>query len=95
MSEHLHLSSTNAVLLEIQKLVRKRDTLETIARYKNFRNVKILFSANDNLGVERMIFITDELLPFLLSNEIKNLLDDAIDDISRDISSLNLHLKTL
>jgi len=95
MSEHLHLSSTNAVLLEIQKLVRKRDTLETIARFKNFRNVKILFSANDNIGVERMIFITDELLPFLLSNEIKNLLDDAIDDISRDISSLNLHLKTL
>jgi hypothetical protein len=95
MKEHLHLGNTNAVLLEIQKLVRKRDYLETISRYKNFRNIKIMLSANDNIGVERMIFIEDENLPFLLSNEIENLLLDAIDEISRDISSLNLHLKNL
>jgi len=95
MKELLHLSNTNAVLLEIQKLVKKRELLETISRYKNFRNVKILFSANDNIGVERMIFLTDEILPFLLANEVQNLLEDAIDDISRDISSLNLHLKNL
>jgi hypothetical protein len=95
MKEHLHLGNTNAVLLEIQKLVRKREFLETISRYKNFRNVKIMLSANDNIGVERMIFIEDENLPFLLSNEVENLLLDAIDEISRDISSLNLHLKNL
>lgn len=95
MKELLHLGNTNAVLLEIQKLVKKRELLETIARYKNFRNVKILFSANDNIGVERMIFLSDEILPFLLANEVQNLLEDAIDDISRDISSLNLHLKNL
>jgi hypothetical protein len=95
MKEHLHLGSTNAVLLEIQKLVKKREFLETISRYKNFRNVRIMLSANDNIGVERMIFIDDENLPFLLSNEVENLLLDAIDEISRDISSLNLHLKNL
>ena len=95
MKEHLHLGNTNAVLLEIQKLVKKREFLETISRYKNFRNVKIMLSANDNIGVERMIFIDDENLPFLLSNEVENLLLDAIDEISRDISSLNLHLKNL
>jgi hypothetical protein len=54
-----------------------------------------MLSANDNIGVERMIFISDENLPFLLSNEVENLLLDAIDEISRDISSLNLHLKNL
>lgn len=95
MKKHLHLGNTNAVLLEIQKLVKKREFLETISRYKNFRNVKIMLSANDNIGVERMIFIEDENLPFLLSNEVENLLLDAIDEISRDISSLNLHLKNL
>jgi hypothetical protein len=95
MKEHLHLGNTNAVLLEIQKLVKKREFLETISRYKNFRNVRIMLSANDNIGVERMIFIDDENLPFLLSNEVENLLLDAIDEISRDISSLNLHLKNL
>lgn len=95
MKEHLHLGNTNAVLLEIQKLVKKREFLETISRYKNFRNVKIMLSANDNIGVERMLFIEDENLPFLLSNEVENLLLDAIDEISRDISSLNLHLKNL
>lgn len=95
MNKHLQLGNTNSVLLEIQKLVRKRETLETISRYKNFRNVKILFNANDSMGEERIIFLTDELLPFLLSTEIQNLLDDAIEDISKDISSLNLHLKNL
>jgi len=95
MKEHLHLGNTNAVLLEIQKLVKKREFLETISRYKNFRNVRIMLSANDNIGVERMIFIDNENLPFLLSNEVENLLLDAIDEISRDISSLNLHLKNL
>jgi hypothetical protein len=95
MKEHLHLGNTNAVLLEIQKLVKKREFLETISRYKNFRNVRIMLSANDKIGVERMIFIDDENLPFLLSNEVENLLLDAIDEISRDISSLNLHLKNL
>lgn len=95
MKEHLHLGNTNAVLLEIQKLVKKRDHLETISRYKNYRNVKIMFSADDNIGLETLIFISDENLPFLLSNEVENLLLDAIDEISRDISSLNLHLKNL
>ena len=95
MKEQMHLGNTNAVLLEIQKLVKKRKFLETISRYKNFRNVRIMLSANDNIGVERMIFIDDENLPFLLSNEVENLLLDAIDEISRDISSLNLHLKNL
>ena len=95
MKEHLHLGNTNSVLLEIQKLVKKRDHLETISRYKNYRNVKIMFSADDNIGLETLIFISDENLPFLLSNEIENLLLDAIDEISRDISSLNLHLKNL
>jgi hypothetical protein len=95
MKTHLPLSNTNAVLLEIQKLVKKRDHLETISRYKNYRNVKIMFSADDNIGLETLIFISDENLPFLLSNEVENLLLDAIDEISRDISSLNLHLKNL
>ena len=95
MKEHLHLGNTNSVLLEIQKLVKKRDHLETISRYKNYRNVKIMFSADDNIGLETLIFISDENLPFLLSNEVENLLLDAIDEISRDISSLNLHLKNL
>ena len=42
-----------------------------------------------------MIWLTNEMIPFQLSNEISNLLDDAIDEYSKDIQSLTIHLKEI
>lgn len=89
------LSSTNAVLLEIQKIVRKRETLEQIYQFTQYRNVAILFSSTNKNGAEQMIWLTNDMLPFHLPNEIANILEDSIDQYNKDISSLNQHLKNL
>jgi hypothetical protein len=89
------LSNTNAVLLEIQKIVRKKETLEQIYQLTPYRNVAILLSATGKNGVEQMIWITNDMLPFHLPNEIANILEDSIEQYNKDISSLNQHLKSL
>jgi hypothetical protein len=89
------LSSTNAVLLEIQKIVRKKETLEQIYQFTQYRNVAILFSSTNKNGTEQMIWLTNDMLPFHLPNEIANILEDSIDQYNKDISSLNQHLKNL
>ena len=89
------LSNTNAVLLEIQKIVRKKETLELIYQLTPYRNVAILLSATSKNGVEQMIWITNDMLPFHLPNEIANILEDSIEQYNKDISSLNQHLKNL
>jgi len=89
------LSSTNAVLLEIQKIVRKKEALEQIYQLTPYRNVAILLSATNKGGIEQMIWITNDMLPFHIPNEIANILEDSIDQYNKDISSLNQHLKSL
>jgi hypothetical protein len=89
------LSNTNAVLLEIQKIVRKKDVLEQIYQFTQYRNVAILFSSTNKNGAEQMIWLTNDMLPFHLPNEIANILEDSIDQYNKDISSLNQHLKNL
>lgn len=94
MIHYYSLSNTNAVLLEIQKIVRKKEKLVEIYKLTQFRNVSILFTATDKAEVQ-MIHITNDMLPFHLPNEIVNILEDSIDQYDKDISSLNQHLKNL
>ena len=88
-------SNARSVLEEIKRLTQKKEDLVYIRSFKNFRNVKILFSSTNPDGVEQMIWLTNEMIPFQLSNEISNLLDDAIDEYSKDIQSLTIHLKEI
>jgi CO dehydrogenase/acetyl-CoA synthase alpha subunit len=94
MIHYYSLSNTNAVLLEIQKIVRKKEKLVEIYKLTQFRNVSILFTATDKAEIQ-MIHITNDMLPFHLPNEIVNILEDSIDQYDKDISSLNQHLKNL
>ena len=94
MIHYYSLSNTNAVLLEIQKIVRKKEKLVEIYKLTQFRDVSILFTATDKAKIQ-MIHITNDMLPFHLPNEIVNILEDSIDQYDKDISSLNQHLKNL
>lgn len=94
MMNYHSLSSTNAVLLEIKKIVEKKDRLVEIYNLTKYRDVSILFTANDKAEIQ-MIHITNDMLPFHLPSEIINILEDSIDQYSKDISSLNQHLKNL
>lgn len=94
--EKRNLSSQSALLSEIKKLSESRNSLMAIRSHVNFKNVRIFFNATDPVAnFERMICISDLSVPFLLSNEVKNLIEDAIEDYTRDIATLNLHLKNL
>ena len=55
----------------------------------------MLLSATNKNGVDEMIWITNDMLPFYLPNEIANILEDSIEQYNKDISSLNQHLKNL
>ena len=90
-----NLSSVTAVLLEIKRIQSLKNTLETIYGFQNFRNVKILFSCTNKNGAEQMIWLTNDMLPFHLPNEIAIILEDAIEDYDKDLQSLNFHLKNL
>jgi len=91
----VRLSDARDVLLEIKHLAHKREELLTIRSFTNFQNVSIIFSASNSRNVAQMICLNSSMLPFHLSNELVNILEDAVDIYSRDISSLNQHLKTL
>lgn len=94
MINYHSLSNTNAVLLEIQKIVLKKDKLVEIYGFTKYRDVSILFTASDDAEV-KMVHITNDMIPFHLPSEIINILEDSIDQYYKDISSLNQHLKTL
>jgi hypothetical protein len=94
MQTQLYTDSLS-VLHEISRLIKKRDDLKLIYSFTNYRNVKILFSSTNSDGVEQMIWLTNEMMPFHLPNEIANLLEDAIDEYEKDIQTLNFHLKNL
>jgi len=94
MIHYYSLGNTDAVLLEIQKIVRKKEKLVEIYKLTQFRDVSILFTATDKAEIQ-MIHITNDMLPFHLPNEIVNILEDSIDQYDKDISSLNQHLKNL
>lgn len=88
-------TDSSSVLHEISRLIKKRDDLKLIYSFTNYRNVKILFSSTNPDGLEQMIWLTNEMMPFHLPNEIANLLEDAIDEYEKDIQTLNFHLKNL
>jgi hypothetical protein len=94
MQAQLYTDSTS-VLHEISRLIKKKDDLKLIYSFTNYRNVKILFSSTNSDGLEQMIWLTNEMMPFHLPNEIANLLEDAIDEYEKDIQTLNFHLKNL
>jgi hypothetical protein len=94
MIQFKSLSSTNAVLLEIQKIARKKEKLVEIFKLTQYRDVSILFTATDDAEI-KMVHITNDMLPFHLPNEIINIIDDSIEQFDKDISSLNQHLKNL
>lgn len=94
MQQHFYTDS-RSVLQEIKRLNEKMDHLKLIYSFTNYRNVKILFSSTNPDGAEEMIWLTNEMLPFHLPNEIANLIEDALDEYEKDIQTLKFHLKNL
>lgn len=80
----------SGVLLEIIRLTNKKEILQQIFNYTNFKNVKILFDANNH-----PVILDSDLLPFHLPTEVFNLMEDAIEQYEKDLMTLKFHLKNL
>lgn len=86
-------SDTELILLEIKKLREKKDSLLAINSFSNYRDIKIYFTATAPSGENEIIWLNKNILPFELSNELKNLIEDSIDQINQDLASLEFQLK--
>lgn len=86
-------SDSELILKEIQNLKNKKESLLAINSYSNYRDIKIYFTATSPSGENEIVWVHKNMLPFDLSNELKILLEDSIDQINQDIASLEFQLK--
>lgn len=82
------------VLLDMQRIQQKLSRLEQLQQLKNWQNIRLMFEAQDGFKQE-FIILDQYTFPFLLENEIKNLVEDSIEQCNRDIESLKFTLKNL
>jgi len=93
--ETKNLSDCTSVLTEIARIQSRLHFLKEITELSPYKNVKILFSGYTKIGVEQMLILDQSSLPFDLSVELLNLFNDSIDHYTRDLSSLQNHLKNI
>jgi hypothetical protein len=79
-------------LLEIQRIQQRTYRLENLLKLSDWRNVRIVFEAKDNLKQE-FIIIDQFDFPFNLVDEIRLLIADSINHNENDIATLNFKLK--
>jgi hypothetical protein len=80
------------ILAAIQRLQLKIATLEQIQKLTNWRNIRIMFEANNSFKQE--FVITDQFtFPFNLETEFRSFIDDSIDHYNRDLETLIFKLK--
>lgn len=82
------------ILLDMQRIQQKLSMLEQLQQLKNWQNIRLMFEAKKNFTQE-FIILDQYTFPFLLENEIKNLIEDSIEQCNRDIESLKFQLKNL
>ena len=82
------------VLLDLQRIQQKLTRLEQLQQLKNWQNIRLMFEAKN--GFKHDFIILDQYtFPYLLENEIKNLIEDSIEQCNRDIESLKFTLKNI
>lgn len=80
------------ILLEIQRYQKKIAFLEQLSKLSNWRNIRIMFSAQVHFKEE--FVITDQFsFPFNLETELRTLISDSIEQYYRDLETLNFKLK--
>lgn len=88
-------SKTQLVLLDIQKLQQKQAYLELLLSFTNKKDCRIMFNGTNRHGESRVIFLEQSDFPFLLTTELTNLFEDAIEQYERDIQTLSFKLKNI
>lgn len=80
------------ILLEIQRIQQRNYKLESLLKLTDWKNLRIVFEAKDNLKQE-FVIIDQFDFPFNLVDEIRLLINDSINHNENDIATLNFKLK--
>jgi predicted glycosyltransferase len=81
-------------LLELVRLQKKIAVLEQLHLLKNWKNIRIVFEAYKDFKQD-FIILDQFVFPFQLEQELKNLIEDSMDQLNRDIETLKFKLKNL
>jgi hypothetical protein len=81
-------------LLDILRLQKRIQVLEQLHSLKNWNNIRIMFEAQKDLKQE-FVILDQFIFPFLLEQELRNLIEDSIEQLNRDLETLKFKLKSI
>jgi len=81
-------------LLDIMRIQKRIHVLEQLELLKNWNNIRIMFEAHKDFKQE-FIILDQFIFPFQLEQEFRNLIEDSIEQLNRDLETLKFKLKNL
>jgi hypothetical protein len=81
-------------LLDIMRIQKRIQVLEQLESLKNWNNIRIMFEANKDFKQE-FVILDQFIFPFQLEQEFRNLIEDSIEQLNRDLETLKFKLKNL
>jgi len=81
-------------LLDIMRIQKRIHVLEQLESLKNWNNIRIMFEAHKDFKQE-FIILDQFIFPFQLEQEFRNLIEDSIEQLNRDLETLKFKLKNL
>ena len=81
-------------LLDIMRIQKRIQVLEQLDSLKNWNNIRIMFEAHKEFKQE-FVILDQFIFPFQLEQEFRNLIEDSIEQLNRDLETLKFKLKNL
>jgi hypothetical protein len=81
-------------LLDIMRIQKRIQVLEQLESLKNWNNIRIMFEAHKDFKQE-FVILDQFVFPFQLEQEFRNLIEDSIEQLNRDLETLKFKLKNL
>jgi hypothetical protein len=79
-------------LLDIMRIQKRMQILDQLQDLKNWNNIRIMFEAKNKFKDE-FVILDQYVFPFQLEQELRNLIEDSIDQLKRDEETLKFKLR--
>jgi len=81
-------------LLDIMRIQKRIEVLDQLQSLKNWNNIRIMFEAHKDFKQE-FVILDQFVFPFQLEQELRNLIEDSVEQLNRDLETLKFKLKNL
>jgi hypothetical protein len=79
-------------LLDIMRIQKRMQILDQLQDLKNWNNIRIMFEAKNKFKDE-FVILDQYVFPFQLEQELRNIIEDSIDQLKRDEETLKFKLR--